>query len=117
MRNTILLLSFLALAGCSTSDDTTSDASVNTDSGIDICDLDAFSGNGNACPVVSTRLCFRFCDAGGCRCSQGASGPVWKCVNDFSCYPDGAPNLDGGDDDATSDAGTSDGGGTDAAGD
>jgi hypothetical protein len=110
VRNTILLFSILALAGCSTTDDTPTDASTNKDGSIDICDLDAFSGNGNACPAVSSRLCFPLCDAGGCRCSQGASGPVWKCVNDFSCFADGSPLADGGDDDASADASSADGG-------
>jgi hypothetical protein len=92
----LLLLPF-QLAACDTNaDDVATDASLSKDSAPDLCDLDAFTGNGNACRGVSNRVCFPFCDAGGCRCVQGTSGPIWKCVNDFSCFPDGAPSDDAG---------------------
>ena len=98
------------LVACSTTDAAPTDASVDRESGVDLCDLDAFSGNGNPCPNVSTRLCFKLCTNGGCRCVQGPSGPVWSCVNDFSCFADGSPfddaAVEAGGGDATVDAGT-----------
>ena len=99
VRHLVLLPLIFGLAACDTNaDDVVPDGSVTKDSGVDICDLDAFTGNGNACRAVSNRVCFPLCDAGGCRCVQGSSGPVWKCVNDFSCYPDGGPLDDSGSD-------------------
>ncbi len=111
----LLVLPF-GLEACDTNaDDVATDASVTKDAAPDLCDLDAFSGNGNACRAVSTRVCFAFCDAGGCKCVQGASGPIWKCVNDFSCFPDAAPTDDAGPDDATTDGPTTTDGAADAA--
>lgn len=109
MRTLVLFSILLGLASgavaCSTTDASPTDASADRESGVDLCDLDAFTGNGNPCPTVSTRLCFKLCTNGGCRCVQGTSGPVWKCVNDFSCFADGSPFDDGGAD-ASIDAGT-----------
>ncbi|CAN5582804.1 hypothetical protein BH09MYX1_BH09MYX1_44260 [soil metagenome] len=114
MRTLLLfsvLFGLMNAAACSTTDDTPTDASTGSDSQIDICDIDAFSGNGNSCPVASNRLCFPLCDAGGCRCTKGSVGPVWKCVTDFSCYPDAAPVFDANDDTTTdTDATTADAG-------
>lgn len=107
---TILLLALASslisgLVACSTNDANPTDASVDRESGVDLCDIDAFSGNGNPCAAVSTRVCFKLCTNGGCRCVQGSSGPVWSCVNDFSCFADASPFDDAATTDAASDAG------------
>ena len=98
--------------GCST-DDAQGAADSAADVAPDLCDVDAFSGSGNVCPRVSDRVCFVQCVTGGCKCTQGATGPVWKCTSDFSCVPDAGPL----DDAATADGGTDGGadGGVDAA--
>ncbi len=71
------------------------------DGAVDLCDLNAYTGNGKTCPYVSSRVCFKLCEAGGCRCVASGSGPVWNCVNDFSCQPDSSPT-----DDSSTDSGT-----------
>lgn len=109
VRTILLLPLLLGLAGCSTTDTSPTDASTKQESGVDLCDVDAFTGNGNPCPNVATRVCFKLCANGGCKCVQGATGPVWSCVNDFSCFADGSPFDDASTDagnDATLDAGT-----------
>lgn len=87
--------------GCSTDDavpDGGSDGSA--DAARDLCDIDAFSGTGNPCPRTSDRVCFAQCATGGCKCTKGAAGPVWKCTSDFSCVPDSSPFDDAAADDA-----------------
>lgn len=73
-------------AACS--DDSSGDggSDATAESSADLCDTDAFTGNGNACPHESTRICFPICEAsdpGGCVCKSTANGPVWNCT-----YPD-----------------------------
>lgn len=104
----IAFLLALGLFGCSTNDATAQDGGGDAayDGGVDLCDFDAFSGAGNACPHSSSRVCFAQCATGGCKCTQGATGAVWKCTTDLSCIPDGGPLDDAGPDDAA----TSDGG-------
>jgi hypothetical protein len=105
---------FLALGlcgfGCSTNDASAQDGGGDGayDAAVDLCDLDAYAGSGNPCPHASTRVCFAQCETGGCKCTQGATGPVWKCTTDLSCLPEGSPLDDAGPDDAavTSDGGT-----------
>lgn len=80
------------VARCS-SDDTSAnggDASTN-DGSVDLCDLNAYTGVGKPCAYTSTRVCFQQCEAGGCKCVAGSSGPVWSCVSDFSCAPETGP--------------------------
>ena len=112
MRKLALLLSlagFFVLAARCGGDD----SSTPTDAGVDaydLCDLDAFlqepklydatATTGLPCPGVSNRVCFAECEAGGCKCVASASGPVWKCTEDFSCLPDGSPLDDTGAPDA-----------------
>ena len=48
-------------------------------------------------------MCFPECTNGGCKCVQGASGPVWECTTDTSCMPCAGP-LDDGSTDCGSDA-------------
>ncbi|HEX7601078.1 MAG TPA: hypothetical protein VF316_05710 [Polyangiaceae bacterium] len=97
--------------GCST-DDSAQDGGADGahDGPIDLCDVDAFSGSGNACAHLSDRVCFPQCTTGGCKCAQGATGPVWKCTSDFSCVPDSGPLDDAAPDDATPDDAATDGG-------
>lgn len=83
-----------------TSDDSTGPTDAGLDGGVDICDIDAYTGVGKPCPQVSGRLCFKYCDAGGVKCVQGASGPVWKNFDDFSCIPESGPLDDTGAGDA-----------------
>lgn len=100
--------------GCSTTDGATQDGGSDgaADGALDLCDVNAFTGSGNACPRLSDRLCFLQCSTGGCKCAQGATGPVWKCTSDFSCVPDSGPLDDAGTDDdaAPADAAPADGG-------
>ena len=105
-----LLLALAPFAfGCSTTDASAQDGGGDGayDGGIDLCDIDAYSGSGNPCPRASDRVCFQQCATGGCKCSLSATGPVWKCTTDLSCVPDSGPLDDAGSDD---DAATSDGG-------
>ena len=57
----------------------------------DLCDLDAFTGSGMPCPIASPVVCFPECEAGGCSCTETASGPRWSCVTDLSCTAPCAP--------------------------
>lgn len=103
----MLLLPVALGPGCSSTDSPTDASTDAGEGGVDLCALDAFTGNGNPCHHVSTKVCFKLCTNGGCTCVQGSSGPVWKCVNDFSCYADGSPLDDASPtDDAGLDAGT-----------
>jgi hypothetical protein len=84
-----------SLAGCGA---TSSAATATVEGGptdaavaIDPCDLDAFSGAGNACPFVTPIRCFAQCEAGGCFCQGTDSGPRWACTTDRSCLPACAP--------------------------
>jgi hypothetical protein len=56
-----------------------------------LCDIDAFTGVGTACPMASALVCFPECEAGGCTCEATAAGPRWACVTDRSCLPSCAP--------------------------
>ena len=102
MRRLIALFAttacFLIAAQCTDNSGNSGDA--GADSPVDICDLDAYTGNGKACPLVSGRLCFQECEAGGCRCVASSSGPVWSCTFDNSCFPDCGPLDDCGGPDA-----------------
>lgn len=110
-RLSLLLALGLFGFGCST-DDATADGGSDgaADVAVDLCDFDAFSGSGNACPRKSDRLCFAQCSTGGCKCIQGATGPVWKCTSDFSCLPDASPLDDAAPDDAAVSSDAGDGG-------
>ena len=101
-RLTLLLALGLFGLGCSTDDVSAQDGGGDgaSDGALDLCDIDAFSGNGNACPRPSDRVCFPQCSTGGCKCTQSAAGPRWKCTSDFSCLPDSGPLDDAAPDDA-----------------
>jgi len=80
-------LAFASFSACN-SDNTTDAGDATTEPPPDLCDLNTFSGNGNACPNASVRVCFPVCDAGGgCVCTKSASGPIWVCTNPPECQP------------------------------
>jgi hypothetical protein len=58
---------------------------------VNVCDIDAFTGVGTACPAPSALVCFPQCEAGGCSCQATPDGPRWACVTDRSCLPSCAP--------------------------
>jgi len=98
---TITALGGSTVMSCS-SDDTPSTApDATADAPADLCDLNAYTGVGKPCAYVSSKLCFRQCNTGGCKCTASASGPVWACVSDFSCLPDGSPLDDASPDTST----------------
>ncbi len=118
VKKTIIFLccvsGVVVLAAACNSDSSSGDggSDATTEAATDLCDINAFSGNGNACPHVSTRVCFPVCDAGGgCVCTASGSGPVWQCTNPVECTPCNSSPLsppcpDAGDDagDAASDS-------------
>jgi hypothetical protein len=87
--NKLLFLSaLLTLGACNGDSSNDGGTDATTELAADLCDINAFSGNGNACPHVSTRVCFPICEAGGgCTCSGSSSGPVWVCTNPAECHP------------------------------
>ena len=97
----LLFLCALALGACngdSSNNDGGSDATA--ESAPDLCDLNAFTGNGNACPHVSTRVCFSdpTCEAGanGCTCKDMGGNPIWSCYTPPECKGGCSPIADGG---------------------
>ena len=95
----LLFLCALALGGCNgdSSNDGGSDAT--TESAVDLCDINAFTGNGNACPHASTRVCFAdpTCDASnGCTCKEQNGTPTWSCFTPPECKGGCSPVADGG---------------------
>jgi hypothetical protein len=122
----LLLLCVLTL-GCS--DDSSGDGGPDStaEAAPDLCDIDLFTGNGNACPHASTRVCFGdpTCEAGnGCTCENQAGSPTWSCFTPPEClfpctsspFVDAAP-CDGGDETSAGDDAGDDSSTTDAAAD
>jgi hypothetical protein len=101
----------LPCAGCGGNKATSPDAGIVDAAGsVDLCDLDAFTGVGTACPVASPVVCFPMCEAGGCSCDETPDGPRWSCVTDLSCQAACAPT----DDACAADAGAADAAAADA---
>ena len=131
MKKLFLMCALITIGACNGDSSNDGGTDATTEPAPDLCDINAFTGNGNACPRVSTRVCFPVCEAGGgCTCSSSASGPTWVCTNPPECHPcsnsplqDALPPCDdggepeAGDDSATDagDAGTGDAGTGDAA--
>jgi hypothetical protein len=93
----VALAAATAVAACSSDEEApkpaeTPDATAPPRLG-DPCDT--YTALGEACDVPPTVRCFPLCETGGCFCRSGASGRVWVCENDFSCFPDAAPDFDG----------------------
>lgn len=105
MRFVVLIF----LAACSTSSTTDAGPEAGVDSGLDLCDLDAFldgGGSGHTCPMVSTRLCFHNmtdCPKQGCQCVSTPMGRQWKCTTDDTCKDSG---VDDASDASSTDAST-----------
>lgn len=92
----LFCLTIVALAGSAAvqcgGDATTSPANdAATEPPVDLCNVDTYTGVGKPCPYVSSKLCFRQCDSGGCKCVGSPNGPVWSCVTDHACDLDGSP--------------------------
>lgn len=103
----LLFYCALLIGACNGDSSNDGGADATTEPAVDLCDINAFSGNGNACPHVSTRVCFPVCEAGGgCTCSSSSSGPVWVCTNPAECHPpcSNSPFSDAGPCDAGADA-------------
>src|ERR1700690_1540057 len=80
------LVVVIGFAACSNDSSNDGGTDATTEPLTDLCDLGSFSGNGNACPHASTRVCFPVCDAGGgCVCT--GSPPIWQCTNPPECIP------------------------------
>jgi len=124
----LLFLCALTLGACNGDSSNDGGADATTETGPDLCDYNSFTGNGNACPHASTRVCFSdpTCEAGnGCTCKDMNGSPTWSCFTPDECkFPcssspfvdaapcdagdDSSPTIDSGSDTGTdaSDAGT-----------
>ncbi len=108
--STVLLAALVgvALLRCSTSSNAPA-ADASADALPDLCDLNAYTGVGKPCAYVSSKVCFKQCTIGGCKCVAGASGPTWTCVTDVSCEPDSGPLDDAPNDTSSAGDAPSDG--------
>jgi len=81
----------LTLGACNGDNSNDGGADATTEPVADLCDINAFTGNGNACPHASTRVCFQdpTCEAGnGCTCENQGGSPKWNCYTPPEClYP------------------------------
>ena len=95
----LLFLSALVLGACNGDNSNDGGADATSEPTVDLCDINAFTGNGNACPHVSTRVCFSdpTCDAGnGCTCKSVNGNPTWSCYTPPECTGGCSPIADGG---------------------
>ena len=95
----LLFLCALTLGACNGDSTNDGGADATTEPAVDLCDINAFTGNGNACPHVSTRVCFSdpTCEAGnGCTCKDMGGSPTWSCFTPPECKGGCSPVADGG---------------------
>lgn len=90
----------LTLGACNGDSSNDGGADATTEPTADLCDINAFTGNGSTCPHVSTRVCFSdpTCEAGvnGCTCISKNGNPVWSCYTPPECLGGCSPIADGG---------------------
>lgn len=115
----LLFLCALALGACDGDSSNDGGADATAESAADLCDINLFSGNGNACPHASTRVCFSdpSCEAGnGCTCKDTNGSPTWSCFTPPEClFPCSSSPLSDAACDSGDETSTGDDAGADAA--
>jgi hypothetical protein len=95
----LLFLCALTLGACNGDSSNDGGTDATAEPAVDLCDINAFTGNGNACPRASTRVCFAdpTCEAGnGCTCKDQGGTPKWSCYTPPECTGGCSPIADGG---------------------